>query len=64
MITIINALSLKQAISCLFRMLLLHRAIIEHPSLNPYLGFGIKTFLSHLAGDNEAILCFYDYSVS
>ena len=36
---------------------------MEHPSLNLYPGFGIKDFLSHLAGDDKAIICVYDYSI-
>ena len=63
-ITITDASSLEQALSCPFRMPLLHRATTEHPSLNPYPGFVIKDFLSHLARDREATLCVYDYSIS
>ena len=44
-------------------MPILHRATTEHPSLSPYPGFGIKGFSSHLARDNEATLCVYDYSI-
>ena len=62
-ITITDAQLLDQAIGRPFRMPILHRAIAEHPSLNPYPGFGIKDFLKHLAKDNEATLCVYDYSI-
>ena len=63
-ITITDNQSLNQVISCPFRMPILHRATTEHPSLNPYPKFGIEDFLKHLAKDNEASLCVYDYSIS
>ena len=64
MITITDTQSLDQVISYPFWMPILHRATKEHPSLNPYLSFGIKDFLKHLAKDNEATLCVYDYSTT
>ena len=63
MITITDAPSLEQAVSRPFRMPLLHRAITEYLSLNPYLSVGIEDFLKHLAKDNEATICGYDYSI-
>ena len=63
-ITITDALSLEQAISHPFRMLLLHRTTTEHPSLNPYPSFSIEDFLKHLARDHEAAICVYGYSIS
>ena len=62
-ITITDTQSLDQVMSCPFRMPILHRATKEHPSLNPYPSFGIEDFLKHLAKDNEATLCVYDYSM-
>ena len=63
-ITITDAQSLDQVMSCPFRMPILHRATMEHPSLNPYPNFGIENFLKHLAKDHEATLYVYDYSIS
>ena len=64
MITITNAQSLEQAVSYLFWILLLYRATIEHPSLNPHLRFITKDFLNYLIRDNEAIITFYNHSIS
>ena len=62
--TITDAQSLDHVISCPFRMPILYRATTEHPSLNSYPSFGIEDFLEHLAEDNKATLCVYDYSIS
>ena len=63
-ITITNNQSLSQVISCPFQMPILHRAITESPSLNPYPGFGFEDIVKHLAKYNEATLCVYDYFLS
>ena len=64
MITITDTQSLEQVISRPFWMPILHQAITQLPSLNPYSSFGIDDFLKHFARNNEATICVYNYSIS
>ncbi|KAI9784302.1 MAG: hypothetical protein M1839_002363 [Geoglossum umbratile] len=58
-----DAKSLGDALSKPFQIPLLHRVTASHSSLAPATNFGIQELLEHLAGDKEASISVYDYSV-